>query len=195
MRNVIFTCDCREHNKIINRSVWLMDYTIENLRSLWEKSKNHRILFSDDINGDFQTFISLFLFNDLEGNIQTNGLLWVVDDFVGVLFMSEISRREALLHFSFFDGRLRLDISMEMIKYIFDNYKFNRLNAEIVPFASKRVFNFVEQIGFVREGKKRHAMVYKGGQFDLLLYGLLREEFEEKWDTRKEQLVEDQQED
>lgn len=195
MNNTIFTVDCVEHGKTIERSVWLMDYSIENLRALWNKSNSHRILFSDDVNGDFDKFINIFLYNDVDGNIKSNGLIWVVDDFVGMLFMSDITRREALLHFSFFDGRLRFDISMEMINYIFDNYNFDRLNAQIVPFASNRVFNFIESLGFKKEGRKRKAMIYKGEKFDLLLYGLLKEEFKEKWDTKKRQLVEVQQQD
>jgi hypothetical protein len=168
---MIFECDCKEHNKIINRKVWLMDYSSENLRQLWEKSKEHRILFSDDVNGDFNKFCSIFLSRDpSSGTIFTNGLVWVVDDFVGVLFMSQIKRSEAMLHFSFFDGRLRFDISKRMIDYIFTEYNFDRLNSEIVPFASRRVFNFVEQLGFKKEGTKRKGLLYKNEKFDLLLY-------------------------
>lgn len=176
----VFDFDCKEHNKLINRTVWLMEFTPENLSKLWEKSKQHRILFSDDVNGDFHKFCTIFLSQDVHGNINSNGLLWVVDDFVGVLFMSDIRTREASLHFSFFDGRLRYDISREMIRYIFDNYYFDRLNAEIVPFASKRVFGFIEELGFVREGRKRKGLVYKNEKFDLLLYGLLKEDFDDK---------------
>jgi hypothetical protein len=206
MNNVIFTTICQEHGRPVERSVWLMSYSIENLRKLWEKSSEHRILFSDDVNGDFHKFCSVFLSQDHYGNISSNGLLWVVDDFVGILFMSDIQTREALLHFSFFDGRLRFDISKEMISYIFDTYEFDRLNAEIVPFASKRLLGiwerdeqgrivcvkegFLDTLGFKKEGSKRKAMLYKNERYDLFLYGLLREEFEEKWDTKKRQLEE-----
>lgn len=195
MRNLAFSSEYNEKSKVITRFVWLMDFSKENLDQLWQKSKEHRILFSDDVNGDFHTFCNIFLSEDVNGNIISNGLLWVVDDFVGILFMSNIKKREASLHFSFFDSRLRLEISRDMIQYIFENYDFDRLNAEIVPFASPRVFNFIEELGFKREGKKRKAMLYKGEKFDLILYGLLREEFEEKWDTKREQLVVDQQKD
>lgn len=193
MNQTIFSYECIEHRKPIMRSVWLMDFSLNNLSRLWERSKEHRILFSDDVNGNFHRFCSIFLSWDFEGKLTPNGLLWVVDDFVGILFMSQIKTREALLHFSFFDGRLRRDISVRMIEYIFENYEFDRLNAEIVPFASPRVFNFVESLGFKKEGRKRKAIEYKGGKFDLLQYGLLREEFEEKWVTMKEQLVEEVQ--
>lgn len=195
MKIPIFSHECYEHKRYITRSVWLMDYSLDNLRKLWERSREHRILFSDDVNGDFHKFCNIFLSQDVHGNLSTNGLLWVVDDFVGILFMSQIKRKEALLHFSFFDGRLRKDISGRMIEYIFNNYDFSRLNAEIVPFASKRVFNFVESLGFKKEGNKRKALIYKGEPWDLVLYGLLREEFEEKWDTMREQLAEVQPQD
>ena len=191
----ILECDCLEHNKYIKRKVWLMEYSLENLSELWNKSKEHRILFSDDINGNFHRFCNVFFSHDMNGNINANGLSWIVDDFVGMLFMSNIKEREALLHFSFFDGRLRFDISANMIKYIFDTYQFDRLNAEIVPFASKRVINFIESLGFKKEGEKRKALVYKNERWNLLLYGLLKEEFEEKWDTMKRQSEVGQQQD
>lgn len=187
-----FSFDCKEGRRIVNRTVWLMPFSMENLNSLWEKSKEHRILFSDDVNGDFHKFCEVFLSQDASGNITSNGLVWIVDDFVGVLFMSNIMGTEASLHFSFFDGRLRFDISKKMIEYIFDIYDIERLNVEIVPFASKRVFKFIESLGFKREGRKRKALVYKGEKWDLLLYGLLKEEFNEKWDIMKEQLEEAQ---
>lgn len=180
MNNTIFSHDCQEHGKLINRSVWLMDFSAINLKQLWEKSKEHRILFTDDLNGDFNKFCSVFMSRDINNNLSSNGLLWVVDDFVGCLFMSGIGNREALLHFSFFDGRLRFDISRKMIDYIFNEYGLDRLNAEIVPFASQRVFNFIESLGFKREGRKRKAIIYKEEKFDLILYGLLREEFKEE---------------
>lgn len=170
-----------------------MNFTSYNLKRLWEESSEHRILFSDDVNGNFQKFCSIFFSQDGSGNLHSNGLVWIVDDFVGVLFMSEIRSREALLHFSFFDGRLRFDISKEMIRYILNTYEFDRLNVEIVPFASKRVFSFIENLGFRKEGVKRKGMIYKGKKFDLFLYGLLREEFEEQWDTKKVPLEEVQQ--
>lgn len=183
---MIFECECKERGKIINRQVWLMSYTPENLKKLWEKSSEHRILFSDDVNGDFHKFCEIFFSTDYAGNVYSNGLVWVVDDFVGILFMSQIRKDEALLHFSFFDGRLRFDISKKMIDYIFTEYGFERLNAEIVPFASKRVYTFIERLGFRREGKKRKGLLYKGERFDLILYGLIKEDFY-TWDTKKEQ--------
>jgi RimJ/RimL family protein N-acetyltransferase len=195
MREIIFTHECNEHGRLIDREVWLMEFSIENLRQLWEKSKEHRILFSDDINGDFHKFCTVFLSQTPSRDISANGLVWVVDEFVGILFMSNIRKRDALLHFSFFDGRLRRDISARMIEYLFDTYDLDRLSAEIVPFASKRVFNFVESLGFKQEGRKRKALIYKNEPFDIVQYGLLREEFEAKWDMKQRQLVEVQLQD
>lgn len=184
---IVFDHTCIEGRREVNRTVWLMEFDQVNFKKLWEKSKEHRILFTDDVNGNFQKFCSVFFSENIYGQMTPNGLVWVVDDFVGILFMSDIKPREALLHFSFFDGRLRLDIATRMIEYIFKEYNFDRLNAEIVPFANRRVFNFVETIGFKHEGTKRQGLTYMNKKFELLQYGLLREEFEEKWDTKKRQ--------
>lgn len=174
----VLSCECVEHGQFVKRNVWRMTFSPANIQTLWEKSKEHRILFTDDVNGDFTKFCNIFL-NQHGDNIGANGLVWIVDDFVGMLFMSDIREREARLHFSFFDGRLRYDISKEMINYIFHEYGFSRLNAEIVPFANRRVFEFIQRLGFKKEGEKRKAIIYKSHLWGLHLYGLLREEFED----------------
>ena len=183
-----------ERGKEVEHDVWMMSFSVDNLRRLWDKSKNHRILFDDDINGDFHTFCNIFIGHNGD-NVIPKGLVYIMDDFTGMVFISNVTSREASVHFSFFDGRLRYEIAREMLKYIFDEYGFERLNTTVVPFGSKYLYKFVETMGFVKEGTKRKSLRYKDEMFDLYLYGLLRDEFfdkEEKWDTMKEQLVEAQ---
>lgn len=183
-----------ERGKEVEHSVWLMSFTLENLKRLWDKSKTHRILFDDDINGDFDLFCNIFFAHNGD-NIIPKGLVYIMDDFTGMVFISNITSRECSVHFSFFDGRLRYEVAREMLKFIFEEYDFERLNTTVVPFGSRYLYKFVETMGFVREGAKRKALLYKDEKFDLYMYGLIRDEFfskEEKWDTMKEQLVEAQ---
>lgn len=174
MRDVIFEIDCIERKKKVSRQVWIMDFSPENIKSLWKKSKEHRILFNDDINGDFDKFCSIFLYEDASGDIQAKGLNFIVDDFVGALFVNNITKTDADLHFSFFDSFLRYHVSINMLEFLFNEFGFDRLSAWVVPFASERVFEFIMDLGFRYEGKKRGAHTYKGNKFDLVLYGLLR---------------------
>jgi len=168
---------CFERGKEVTYVVRLMTYSPENIKRLWNKSKKHRILFHDDIHGDFQKFCSVFFSQDPDGHIYGHGLTWVVNDFLGVFYLNGITPREANVDFSFFDGRLRFQLTQAMIEYVFEEYGFDRLNAQIVPYANSRVFEFIKNLGFVYEGKKRKAHLYKGGKIDLILYGLLKEEF------------------
>ena len=162
-----------------NYKVWLMDYSLENLNKLYEKTKQHRVLFSDDIHGDFHKFCEVFLTQDSSGNINAKGLVWVVEDFVGVYYITHITQREATVDFSFFDGRLRFPLTRAMTDFVFQTYGFDRVNVEIAPYSSKYVFKFIEKLGFQYEGRKRKAIIYKDEKVDLLQFGLLKEEFYE----------------
>lgn len=92
---------CDEPKGPVTRNVYKMYFTPENLKLFWEKSAKHRTLFADEINGDFKKFIEIFISQDESGNLQGHGLAWIVDDFVGVFYMTEISTTEALVHFTF----------------------------------------------------------------------------------------------
>lgn len=159
--------------------VWLMPYSLENLRQLYDKAQQHRVLFSDDIHGDFHKFCEVFFTMDYVGNVQAKGIVWIVEDFVGVYYLTRITQREAHVDFSFFDGKLRFPLTKAMADFVFKLYGFDRVNVDIAPYSSKYVFKFIEKLGFKYEGRRRKAIVYKGEQVDLIQFGLLREEFYE----------------
>ena len=180
----VLSCICDEPEGKIERSVYLLDLTIENLMQFYEKASKHKTLFYDDIRGNFKKFCEAFLVQDDPNNefdVLPKGLLWVIDDFVGVYYMTDISpARDALVHYSFFDARHRGRqlLTLNMLKYVFDTYKFHRLSTFIATYAGKYVFPFVNSLGFVSEGKKRSCVLYDGKWYDALLFGLLREELE-----------------
>ena len=174
----ILSVECKEPKQTVTRNVYKMLFTPENIKTFWEKSSQHRTLFADEIDGNFKRFLEMFATMDDDGNIHGRGIAYVVDDFTGVFYMTNINRTEALVHFTFFDGRLkgREELTKEMLKYAFNHFGFLRLNAEVALFAKEFTFNFVERVGFIKEGRKRKAIMYKGELFDVALYGLLREE-------------------
>lgn len=66
---------------------------------------------------------------------------------------------------------------MEMLKHAFDNLNLQRVELTVLE-ENVRAQHLYEKIGFCKEGKKRKA-IYKNGIFvDVLLYAVLREEFE-----------------
>jgi len=169
---------CVEPEGVVMREVRFMSLSVGNLKTLWERARQFDTLFGEEINSDFKKFLEVVMRVGPEG-IEPTGLFWVVDDFVGMFYLTHIiPEQQADVHYSFFDrrhkGRLRL--VKEMLKYAFQRYKFMRVNAWIPVYATEQAFKFVTALGFKDEGKKRKAAYYKGKYFDVVLFGLLREE-------------------
>lgn len=173
----VVSVECKEPEGTVIRHVYPMLLSMENLRTFWEKASQFRTLFTDDINGDFSKFCELFISAD-EAGVRAHGLFWVVDDFVGVFYLNFIRETEALCHYTFFDRRHfgREELTKAMLRHVFIKYGFQRLNVEVAAYASKHTFGFTHALGFVKEGRKRKCLLYKGDWFDVHQYGLLREE-------------------
>lgn len=169
---------CDEPEGSIERHVYPMALTPENIKTFWDKASQHRVLFTDEINGDFGRFCEVFIGQRDDGKPFSRGLFWRIDDFIGMYYMTEISLYDAIVHFTFFDGRYRgrAKLTKEMLSYGFNRYGFRRLSTEIPLYAPRFTFGFVNKLGFKSEGRKRKAVEYKGEWFDIALFGILREE-------------------
>jgi len=180
--NYILAVPCKENDGVVIRKVRPMVLSPENVKRFWEESNKFRTLYNEELRGDFKKFIELFVSYGPEG-IQSNGLFWVVDDFIGVFYLTHIEPGvKAKVHYTFFDRKHfgRVPLVREMLKFVFNKYQFVRVSAEVPAYAGSLVSNFVESVGFYREGKLRNAALYKDAWFDVKLYGILREETE-KW--------------
>ena len=169
---------CEEPGGIVTHRVWQMSLSLENLRRFWNEARKHRTLFGEEIVDDFSKFINRLVVDGPEGIVST-GLFWVIDDFVGVLYLTEIDPGvDALAHYTFFNGRHRgrTQMTKDLLRYVFDKYGFVRLTVHLPLYASPVAFKFVESLGFQHEGRKRKATLYKGCWFDVNIFGLLREE-------------------
>ena len=187
--NEIFQIECDEPKGKILRTVWMMTYTPENIRRLWERCSHFPILFRHTVHNS-EEFISLFLSTKVGDNgieLTSNGIFYVIDDFVGVYYMTNmIPGQDASVHYSFFDKKHhgRLEMTKTLIRYVFDTFQFRRLSTEIPMYVALKgtkrdnspVFKFVEDLGFKFEGRKRKCTPYKDDWFDLKLFGLLRDE-------------------
>lgn len=173
----VLSVTCDEPDGKIERFVYPLPLTINNIRMFWERSKEYKILFWTPVNNEAE-FAELLLYSDGHDVVKPRGLLWVVDNFVGVFYMSNIVPGiEADVHYSFFDGRQRgrVPLVKEMLKYGFSKYGFQRFNAYIPAYAMK-VTSFAAGVGFKEEGRKRNAVEFRDGWADVLLYGILRDE-------------------
>jgi RimJ/RimL family protein N-acetyltransferase len=170
---------CDEPEGSVERHVYPMRLTPENLRTFYEKASEFRTLFIDEVNGDFHKFAEMFIGNEGD-RVWATGLFWIVDDFVGIYYMTNIRQHDAEVHYTFFDRRHlgREELTKQMLKFVFKKFGFWRLTTEIPYYASKHTFNFVFRLGFKREGRRRKAVMYKDELFDTMLLGILREEAE-----------------
>lgn len=180
----ILSMECDEPEGKIIRHVYPMYLTPRNLRTFWERCKTRRYatIFNEEIRGDFHKFMEVFVREGPNG-FESRGVFWVVDDFVGILYLTDIDpTNDAKAHYVFFDGRHhgRLNLIRSMLAYVMITYDFHRLTAEAPLFFRPSALLFAEEIGFVKEGRKRLARRFDNKWFDVNIYGLLREDAE-KW--------------
>lgn len=183
--------ECIERDGPIVRTVKPARLSVERLRTLWENLKEFDVLFNDFVRGDVQAFVDHFIRIDAAGEPHSRGLIWDVDD-VGIFFLNNIRPHDsAQAHFVFWDRiyRGREELCREMARYVFDKYKFRRIYVEWPLYANFSI-QFMERIGFVNEGRKRDAILYKGEWFDVMIFSLLPEDLEKEiqdgdWRTKR----------
>lgn len=178
MSEPIFTVPCNERDGSYERSVYSFEHTKESIQKFYDKSKNLKTIFSKEFFGDFDKFCSTFFSKDAAGKITPQGLFWLVDDFVGMFYVTDIYPGiDAQCHYLFFDKKHlgREDLAKAMLRYLFDTYKFHRLSIELPNYASDSTRRFIQSIGFHYEGKKVKSAVLNGIWYDVNLYGLLRD--------------------
>lgn len=168
---------CQEPEGEIVRYVYPMALSIDNLRTFWEKSRQFRTVFGDEVNGDFRKFCELFLSQEGD-SFRAHGLFWVIDDFVGVYYMTHMTEVDCQVHYTFFDRRHRgrEELTRAMLRYAFGRFGFQRMSVEVPMYASKHTFGFTYALGFKKEGIKRDCIRYKGQWFSATTFGLLRDE-------------------
>jgi len=170
---------CKEPEGEFERSIRLMPLSGPNLKNFWEKAKVHRTLFNEEIRGDFKEFLKVFISENAAGNIEPNGLFWVMDDFAGVYYLSKIvPGRDAQAHVNMLDGRFkgREEISKRLLLHAFEEYGFHRLTVQVPVYIKPNVIRFIRRLGFVSEGRIREVVPYKGKWFDVFVFGILKDE-------------------
>ena len=177
--NCVVTHTCHEPEGDFERSVRLMPLSIDNLKRFWNLSKQFRTLFNKEIKGDFNKFLDVFLYEDVNKKIQTKGLFWVLDDFAGVYYMTSIIPGiDALVHVNMLDGRFkgREEITKKLLLFAFEKYGFHRLTIQVPVYIKPNVIRFIRNLGFVSEGRLRGLVHYHDKWFDAFSFSIFKDE-------------------
>jgi len=177
-RTDILEFECTEPEGTVVRTVTPTKLSAERLGFLWEKLSEFDVLFNDFVNGDLRAFISHFIVQ-VDGELKPTGLFWDVDD-VGILLLKEmIPLQSAEAHFVFWDRRFRgrENLCRGMLKHVFDQFKFERIEVRVPLYAQDTILA-VERLGFVKEGRLRRCVPYKGDWFGVNIYSVLPDEVE-----------------
>lgn len=173
----LFTVRCDEPEGSVDRTVYLLELTPANIQKFWDKAKQFHTIYGRELKS-VDDFLNLFLYYDKDGTPQLNGLFFVIDDFVGVFYLSDITPLWANVHYTFFDRRHkgRVPLVRRMLEYVFTEYKFHKLIAEVPNYASKFTRKFIVDVGFWKCGIRRNEAPYKGDFFDVTIYDILAKE-------------------
>lgn len=177
MQNPILTINCNEKGGSVLRHIYPLIFDRQTLQNFYEKAKDLKTIFSREFFGDFDKFTATFFNRKEDGTLCPQGLFWVIDDFVGMFYVTDIYPEiDAQCHYLFFDKKHygREELTKGMLQYLFDTYKFHRLSVELPNYASPSTRRFIMNIGFAYEGKKRQSNILNNVWYDTNFYGLLK---------------------
>ena len=150
------------------------------LRDLWAEFRKHDVLFSDYTAGKFVPFFVV---------LMDPRAVWMEivkasepDKPIGVAYITSVKPgHEADGHFAFWDsgGRGREPVVLYIAEWVMDRYDLHRLNAA-TPAYQHGVIRFIQRVGFVKEGVKREAVLYKGQRGPLVTFGILKDEVDQQ---------------
>lgn len=175
---LILSVECKEPEGTFTRHVRMERLSFERLEFIWNKCKEFKILFNDFVDGDFKAFVNHFVMMDQDG-LTAAGIIYAVDD-VGLFIVNDIRPAlSATIHYLFWDKRFRgrEELCRRMMKHVFDEFKFRRLETRIPLIAQPAIQN-ASRIGLIREGRLRKAILYEGEWVDMNLYSMLPEDLE-----------------
>jgi RimJ/RimL family protein N-acetyltransferase len=170
---------CYKDQKIIHR-VYPLELSIQNLERLWKIISPYKTVWGYEHLNDFWKFVSFMVDLQDDNTAKSRGLFWVMDDFAGVFFLTNIDPgMMAQFHYGFFKplGVCKKMVITELLGYYFDKYKLHRISMEAPLYMAKHSFSFIESLGFKWEGREREARLYDGKYFHVNHYGLLVHEY------------------
>lgn len=144
--------------------------TIDKLIDVWNRISVISGVFDDFTRGKPEGFLQLFFSRDT---------YWLErDDGNGILYFTMIQPRlSALAHVIYWDKRLRgrEAFTMNCLLFGVNLFDLQKVNIYLPEFVHAGI-NFVERLGFQQEGKLRRWSLTNGKLYDILWYGMTREE-------------------
>lgn len=175
---IAFTCICDEPEGQVLRTVRHIEFTRENILKLYNQVSKFPTFMGEEIH-NLEDMLRFFVTNESNGNLKPKGLCLVIDDFIGLFWLTDINGLfDASVHYTFFDRRHRgrVELCKKALEFCFRTFQFQRLYTS-VPVYAVRVMAFVESLGFYKYGRSRKNRMFRGKLYDACLYDLLREEF------------------
>jgi RimJ/RimL family protein N-acetyltransferase len=161
----------------------------EHCRQLWESYEPEKPLPTEPLNpglsvegadewfeqiqtkqGQEQVYLGVFTAEgELLGDVQLANIDWRHRTAsAGLSIARSVQRRQGY----------GLDAALTLLRYAFEELDLCRITARIAEY-NTGAMRVLEKAGFTQEGRERNALYCGGRRWDMLLYGLLREEFEQ----------------
>jgi RimJ/RimL family protein N-acetyltransferase len=143
------------------------------LGELWEQVQKHKSMFWEPKHGQIENFVDLLL--------QPGCLFFEVYKFgslTGFFYFTNVATlTDIQLHGIAFDRKLtdKIPVVRRMISWLFENFQIERVEVAVVT-RFEATMRFVERVGFVLEGTRRKAVIYRGRWRDQAMYSVTREE-------------------
>lgn len=196
--DILLSVELNESGEKVTRHVKQIALSRENLQKIWLKSKKFPMLFDTEVLGDFEKFCSIFLELGEDGKPAARGLIYVIDDFLGIFYLTNIefyaeeNMNDADCHFTFFDGRIhgRDVLARAMVNYVFEKYAPHRLSAKLPIFVKAATKDFIKRIGFKLEGTLKSKCWRDNQHHDVLQLAILHSEWNKTWAADRRQSAE-----
>jgi len=143
--------------------------TPQNINNAWQKLNQFPILFDDSIRGNFLLFSSWLL--------DRKTLIWATGNY-GICRVSDILlKRDCHIHLVFWDRRFkgRLSMCLQGLKHLYSRLELER-STITVPHSVHYTINFIKALGYQKEGVIKRGYLVNGHWYDLITFGLLKEE-------------------
>lgn len=148
----------------------VMELSFEKIAEMWQKMSAISGLFDDMSKGNFQMF---------SASVTSQNSVWLeTADGTGLLYLLHIvPGLSASAHFLFWDKQLKgkEELCADTLKFLVDSIPLLKVNAFIPEYAGA-LGHFVRRCGFKKEGRLRRWSLRNGKPFDVIAYGITREE-------------------
>lgn len=149
-----------------------MYLTPQKVKALWEKTQEHKTLFTDFTRDDPSTFVyhitnpDTYWLEIFEGKML-----------VGLICVMNFKFIDAEVHIMFFDRKPaeKVEVYRSVMAYLFENFPLQRITV-VIPAIYFATIRLAERLGFRKEGTKRKAVLIGGNWIDQYIYGILRTE-------------------